>query len=408
MSTPPYLVTGVGSHLKANPLLSCGIRARNLSLVELFGTTNLHQRLTLVRSWLKAAVVVSTLSPGNFTTLMTELPSCSPEAAERFYADSRRFPPGSYESHSLLWRRDEWRQPNSAERCATMCIPPAAVMSVNTPPAKREQQRNSLIGNGFHIPSIMILLRLLPHLLQAKFVHPTIDPGDGVLQARFQGTVWEPGRLDVWPHLLDAADVVRLLPTCFAHLAIPDELLSQVHHRLAHCRLSRLQEFAVWQEMRGEPFASLGPTPIFGRDRTFIYSGLSGQRYPSSSSRGLDHLLPPGLGVEAHMGSVCYAPFTIQSQTLARGRCLLHGRSGDQMAGLPHPSCSRTATYPSLCGPGVGSLGGLVGDYALPQCCYGGCVQATSFLCYTLEVRSFRFFQTFTQTFWFWQKPNIC
>jgi len=191
-----------------------------------------------------------------------------------------------------------------------MCIPPAAVMSVNTPPAKREQQRNSLIGNGFHIPSIMILLTLLPHLLQAKFVHPTIDPGDGVLQARLQGTVWEPGRLDVWPHLLDATDVVRLLPTCFAHLALPDELLSQVHHRLAHCRLklSRLQEFAVWQQMRGEPFASLGPTPIFGRDRTFIYSGLSGQRYPSSSSRGLDHLLPPGLGVEAHMTQSALLP----------------------------------------------------------------------------------------------------
>ena len=32
-----------------------------------------------------------------------------------------------------------------------------------------------------------------------------------------------------------------------------------------------------------------------------------------------------------------------------------------QMAGLPHPSCS----YPPLCGPSVGSLGRLVGDYAL-------------------------------------------
>ena len=167
---------------------------------------------------------------------------------------------------------------------------------------------NFLLLIGINIGCSGILLTLLPHLLQAKFVHPTIDPGDGVLQARLQGTVWEPGRLDVWPHLLDAADVVRLLPTCFAHLTLPDELLVQVHHRLAHCRLSRLQEFAVWQQMRGEPFASLGPTPIFGRDRTFIYSGLSGQRYPSSSSRGLDHLLPPGLGVETHMAQSALLP----------------------------------------------------------------------------------------------------
>eukprot|EP00434_Breviolum_minutum_P039847 symbB.v1.2.035390.t1/scaffold4753.1/size44016/3 len=302
------------------------------------------------------------------------VPSCSPEAAERFYADSRRFPPGSYESHSLLWRRDEWRQPNSAERCATMCIPPAAVMSVNTPPAKREQQRNSLIGNGFHIPSIMILLTLLPHLLQAKFVHPTIDPGDGVLQARLQGTVWEPGRLDVWPHLLDAADVVRLLPTCFAHLALPDELLLQVHHRLAHCRLSRLQEFAVWQQMRGEPVASSGPTPIFGRDRTFIYSGLSGQRYPSSSSRGLDHLLPPGLGVEAHMtqSALLPSPFKAKPWPEADVCFMVEAVTKWQVYLIPRAAEQRRILRSVA-----------HGDYALSQCCYGGCVKATSFLCYT-------------------------
>ena len=72
VSTPPYLMIGLGSHLKVNLLLSYGIRARNLSLVELFGTTNSHLRSTLARSWLKAAAVAFTLSPGNSITLMTE------------------------------------------------------------------------------------------------------------------------------------------------------------------------------------------------------------------------------------------------------------------------------------------------------------------------------------------------
>ena len=227
--------------------------------------------------------------------------SCSAEAAARFYTDNRRFPPGAYESHSLLWRRDDWRQPSSAERCALMGIPPAAVMSVHTPPARREQQRNSLIGNGFHIPSIMILMTLLPHVLQAKFIHHPLDPGDGPLKARIAGTVWEPGRLEVWPHLLEADDVVALLPSLFSHAQIPAEVLSAVQLRLGACRLRRLQEFVVWQEMRGEPVTTLGPTPIFGRDRSWIYSGLTGQRYPSSSSRGLDHLLPAGLGMTDHV-----------------------------------------------------------------------------------------------------------
>ena len=266
MSTPPYLVTGVGSHLKVNPLLSCGIRARNLSLWD-------HQ----FTPTFDPSKVMAQGGRGGFHTFTREfyhpddrVPSCSPEAAERFYADSRRFPPGSYESHSLLWRRDEWRQPNSAERCATMCIPPAAVMSVNTPPAKREQQRNSLIGNGFHIPSIMILLTLLPHLLQAKFVHPTIDPGDGVLQARLQGTVWEPGRLDVWPHLLDAADVVRLLP-----IRVSPTLLSLMNS-LCRCTIVlHTVASADYRSLRCGSRCVGNPLPPWGRHLSSDVTALS-------------------------------------------------------------------------------------------------------------------------------------
>jgi len=70
---------GLGYHLKVNLLLSYGIRARNLSLVELFGTTNSHLRLTLARSWLKAAVVAFILSLGNSITLMTEYPLVLPK-----------------------------------------------------------------------------------------------------------------------------------------------------------------------------------------------------------------------------------------------------------------------------------------------------------------------------------------
>eukprot|EP00435_Cladocopium_sp_Y103_P064688 s646_g26.t1 len=49
----------------------------------------------------------------------------SPAAAARFEQDSRRFPPGAYEEHSLMWRNQEWRQFTPEERAQLLGIPPA-------------------------------------------------------------------------------------------------------------------------------------------------------------------------------------------------------------------------------------------------------------------------------------------
>ena len=46
---------------------------------------------------------------------------------------------------------------------------------------------------------------------------------------------------------------------------------------------------------------SLPPSHLTRRDRTQVFASLSGQRYPGNSSKGLDHLLPPGLGKEGHL-----------------------------------------------------------------------------------------------------------
>ena len=77
------------------------------------------------------------------------------------------------------------------------------------------------------------------------------------------------------------------------------------------CRLPQLQAFSAWCRLRGLPWKQLGPTPVFGKQRTKFFAGTSGQRYPSDSSRGLDHLLPPGLGPEEHMkaSSALPSPF---------------------------------------------------------------------------------------------------
>ena len=112
------------------------------------------------------------------------VPEVSPAAAERFHADCRRFPPGAYEEHSLLWAGHQWRQPSPVERCQIMCLPPAVVAPARGGQVKRVQTQNSLIGNGFHIPSVVALLAMLPSILEAKMVMTLPDTEEQRLQER--------------------------------------------------------------------------------------------------------------------------------------------------------------------------------------------------------------------------------
>ena len=88
----------------------------------------------------------------------------------------------------------------------------------------------------------------------------------------------------------------------------PDVAWQQVHERLAACGLVSLQAYPMRRRLRQEPWEMLGPVPIWGRMRSAIFAGLTGQRYPSSSAKGLDHLLPPGLGKEEHVAQAKRLP----------------------------------------------------------------------------------------------------
>ena len=139
----------------------------------------------------------------------------SPSAAERFLQDGKRFPPAAYEEHSLLWRKEEWRTPTPEERSQVMGIPPACTEAMQGTAAVRTQKRNSAIGNGFHIPSLLAIFCLLQAVCVAKACFlPTqvatvgipAQPTDHVAM-RVRDTIWEPGYLENFPGILDAAAV---------------------------------------------------------------------------------------------------------------------------------------------------------------------------------------------------------
>ncbi|CAK0807283.1 unnamed protein product, partial [Prorocentrum cordatum] len=87
----------------------------------------------------------------------------SPEAAERFFQGVRRFPAAAYERQSLLWKCEKWRPLDPSERALLHGMPPALVeaVAVGHEQARATAMRNSELGNGVHVPSLMVALVLL-------------------------------------------------------------------------------------------------------------------------------------------------------------------------------------------------------------------------------------------------------
>ena len=240
------------------------------------------------------------------------VPEVSPAAAQRFYEDHRRFPPASYEEQSLLWKGTDWRQLEPEERTQLMGWPIHFTAPRSHDAQRSPSVQNSVIGNGFHIPTILAVLCFIPQLLATKLPPPLQCMEEVAVVHRLEGTVWEPHRLKSFPDLLTAKEVTVGMKSCFPNLSIPHHVWDRVEERLQWCDLCSLQAFSAWQRMRGQEWKILGPIPMDAVARTQIYAGLSDQRYPGTSSRGLDHLLPPGLGPEAHIleGSLLCSPFS--------------------------------------------------------------------------------------------------
>ncbi len=96
-----------------------------------------------------------------------------PVVAQRFFEDNRRFPPGAYNEASLVWKNDQWRTLTPDERCQIMGYPPDSLATIPGSAAAKVQAKNSMIGNGFHLYSLMALFCSVAILAQAIYLIKT-------------------------------------------------------------------------------------------------------------------------------------------------------------------------------------------------------------------------------------------
>ncbi len=149
---------------------------------------------------------------------------------------------------------------------------------------------------------------MIPAVLEAKLTATPMDWEDYYLRARCQGTVWEPQRLQNFPGLLSAAQVVVEMRAHFSGFELDQGLWQQVQDRLQACDIVLIQQYTAWQRLRGGSWDLLGPQPLLGRDRASILASFGRQRFAGDTAKGLDHLLPPGLGPEEHLAQARQLP----------------------------------------------------------------------------------------------------
>ena len=136
--------------------------------------------------------------------------------------------------------------------------------------------------------------------IASPFSHLTC-PTASRIQAAIRDTAFDHHLVDRFPGLLGAEDVVADLQQQLLILPATHPAWSSTLGNLKALKLARLQKFWVYLKLGGHQGSESGPAWAEQRQGASAQASLGSQRAAGDSKRGLDHLLPPGLGKDAHI-----------------------------------------------------------------------------------------------------------
>ena len=239
----------------------------------------------------------------------------------RWRSDRQRFPPRAYEARNLLWKGSDpplWRRCSSAERLAICGFPVTAldeILGSNRGPV--EARRNTLVGQGFHLPFTIVLFTIMA--LEVLGASPALrtdlsyGPAELFLRRREHGTVFQPDAFHSFPGLITARDLVEDI---FLQLDCQNfSLASKVAKTILHTALYQLQLYWVDTQQRGLPGFSQGPQWRSQMRRGRTLATQSRQRITGFGKFGIGYLIPPGCGKMEHLrlSALLQSPFNLVS-----------------------------------------------------------------------------------------------
>ena len=183
-----------------------------------------------------------------------------------------------------------------------------------------ERVANCAVGNGSHIPSMMLVFMLL--LQSATAGSPTpctrmrYTQDENMLRQRVRGTVFEPGALLHLPGLRSPDQCISQMELIFKDLsgdgmcrtAKPPWRTIRARVRRQAEALHSLQRPWAHEILRGQEDGPMGPRARSAQEMAQAWAYLGMQRAAGKSHRGLDHLLQPGFGRNKHMATATALP----------------------------------------------------------------------------------------------------
>ena len=234
-------------------------------------------------------------------------------ALARWESDLRRFPPAVYEAENLAWRDNEWRTLSPKEGATLHGLPARILDAVPTEGrtyAETRAVQNSLLGNGFHIPSLMLFFMTLFSLVEQAPASAipsaalAYAPDEAALRRSVAGTVFQPGILRDVPGVLSSAALMREIQRQLHGTFISEEAWTRAADKLTDHDVADLQVYWVDTQWRHLCPSPQGPQWSAQVSKACLPASLGMQRYPGNSRRGLDHLVMPGLGKTGHLNAV--------------------------------------------------------------------------------------------------------
>jgi hypothetical protein len=251
-------------------------------------------------------------------------------AKSRWAADGKRFPAPAYEATSMLTRsvggETTFRTPLAVERAEVHGFPSSLIETGcdwDMSAEEKEDRRCSLVGNGFHIPSLMLALVLLASLQGTDAQHaplraPLPELWETRLRNKVRGTAFEPGACGCFPGVYDAMQVAHELWELFKPLGIShaafDKWTGTFASETTSKDLATLQVYWVHARMRGHSGYEQGPEWASQKRRAEFKAVLSEQRGSSISKKGMFALVAPGHGKDVHMANArrLSSPFDLE------------------------------------------------------------------------------------------------
>ena len=123
-------------------------------------------------------------------------------------------------------------------------------------------------------------------------------PDEETLRNQVRGTCWDPTIGPNFPGLITRTSLVAEMKFIFS---AERYRLVEWDIPIDNSDLAALQTYWVYTQLKGMVPHSQGPSWSAQRFKAKAMATLGSQRATSDSSRGLDHIFPPGLGKESHL-----------------------------------------------------------------------------------------------------------